>query len=122
MENRIKIGDVWYVRELQPIEKIELDVTSYNGRVYESDLYCFEVHQILNEDGLPYDNACDIKVTDKRVKPWKEEHIDNQKWFIGVLMGNPVSMNEAYEMFCPRGIVEFRSVVQDLIDIDWLNK
>ena len=122
MENRIKIGDVWYVREEQPIEKIEWDVTSFNGRAYESDLYCFEVTQILNEDGLPYDNACDIEVTDKRVKPWKVEHIDNQKWFIGVLENNPESMDEAREMFCTQGILEFRSVVQDLIDINWLKK
>ena len=121
MENRIEINGVWYVREEQPIEKIELDATSYNGRVYESDLYCFEVTQILNDDGLPYDD-CYIEVTDKRVKPWKVEHIDNPKWFIGVLENNPESMEEANEMFCEQGIIEFRSVVQDLIDINWLKK
>ena len=26
MEDRIKIGDVWYVREEQPIEEIEMDI------------------------------------------------------------------------------------------------
>lgn len=126
MENRIEINGVWYVREDQvtntPVETIELDATAFNGRVYESDLYCFEATQILNEDGLPYDDVCDIEVTDKRVKPWKVEQLDNPKWFIGVLENNPESMDGAREMFCAQGILEFCSVVQDLIDINWLKK
>lgn len=126
MENRIEINGVWYVREDQvtntPVETIELDATAFNGRVYESDLYCFEATQILNKDGLPYDDVCDIEITDKRVKPWKVEHIDNPKWFIGVLDNNPESMDEAREMFCKRGLAEFRFVVQDLINVGWLNK
>ena len=125
MENRIEINGVWYVREDQvtstPVETIELDATSFNGRAYESDLYCFEVTQLLKADGTPYD-ACDIEVTDKRVKPWKVEHLDNPNWFIGVLENNTESMEEANEMFCERGIAEFRSVVQDLININWLKK
>lgn len=126
MENRIEINGVWYVREDQvtntPVETIELDVTVFNGRVYESDLYCFEATQIFNEDGLPYADSCDIEITDKRVKPWKVEHVDNQKWFIGVLENNPESMSEAEEMFCKRGLAEFRFVVQDLINVGWINK
>ena len=120
MENRIKIGDVWYVREEQPIEEIKMDITSFSGRVFETDLYCFEATQLLNDDGTPYE-GCDIKVTDKRVKPWKEEHLDNPIWFIGVLENNPESMDEAHEMFCDRGIAEFRAFVRDLISIGWLN-
>ena len=122
MENRIKIGDVWYVREEQPIEEIEMDITSFNGRVFETDLYCFEATQLLKDDGTTYDDSCDIEVTDKRVKPWKVEHLDNPKWFIGVLENNPKSMEEAHEMFCERGILEFRAFVRDLIRVGWLIK
>ena len=120
MESRIKIGDVWYVKEEQP-NQIKMDVTTFNGRAYESDLYCFEATRILKDDGTPYDESCDIKLTDKRVKPWKDKYLDNSKWFIGVLENNPGSMDEAHEMLCERGIEEFRAFVRDLIKVGWLN-
>ena len=120
MENRIKIGDVWYVKEEQP-NQIKMDVTTFNGRTYESDLYCFEATRILKDDGTPYE-CCDIEVTDKRVKPWKVEHLDNPKWFIGVEENHPESMDEAHVMFCDRGIEEFRAFVRDLIKVGWLDK
>lgn len=126
MENRIEINGVWYVREDQvtntPVETIELDAVTFNGRVYESDLYAFEATQCIGSDGDPYYNDCSIEVTDKRVKPWKVEYIDNQSWFFGVLENNPESMPEAEKMFCKRGLAEFRFVVQDLINVGWLNK
>ena len=122
MENRIKIGDVWYVREEQPIEEIEMDITAFDGRVFETDLYCFEAKRTLKKSGLPYNDSCDIELTDKRVKPWKPEHLDNQKWFIGVLENNPESMEEAHELLCERGILEFRAFVRDLIRVGWLIK
>tara|TARA_B110000483_G_scaffold182118_1_gene215379 strand:- start:598 stop:966 length:369 start_codon:yes stop_codon:yes gene_type:complete len=121
MEDRIKIGDVWYVREEQPIEEIEMDIISFNGRVFETDLYCFEATQLLKDDGIPYE-GCDIEVTDKRVKPWKVHSLDNPRWFIGVLENNPESMEEAHELLCERGIEEFRAFVRDLIKVGWLNK
>jgi len=129
MENRIKIGDVWYVREDAACiywyyledEEIEMNVISFDGRVFETDLYCFEATRLYNDDGVPY-KGCDIKVTDKRVKPWKEEHLDNPIWYIGVLKNNPESMDEAHEMFCDRGIAEFRAFVRDLISVGWLKK
>ena len=121
MERRIKIGDVWYVREEQPIEEIEMDVIPFDGRVFETDLYCFEATRLYDDECFPYKD-CDIKVTDKRAKPWKEEHLDNQIWFIGVLENNPESMDEAREMLCERGIAEFRAFVRDLINVGWVNK
>ena len=127
MENRIKIDDVWYVREDSiddPMdhledEEIEMDVTTFDGRVFETDLYCFEATRILKDDGTPYE-GCDIKLTDKRVKPWKEEHLDNPIWYIGVLENNPESMDEAHELLCKQGIKEFRAFVRNLISVDWL--
>ena len=102
-------------------EEIEMNVTSFDGRVFETDLYCFEATRLYNDDGAPY-KGCDIKVTDKRVKPWKEEHLDNPIWFIGVLENNPESMDEAHEMLCEQGIAEFRAFVKDLISVGWLKK
>jgi len=119
MENRIKIGDVWYVREVKPKK---LDVTPFNGRVFETDLYCFEATQLLKNDGTPYDDSCDIEVTDKRVTPWKVEHLDNPIWFIGVLNNDKTSMDQAYEIFCEQGISEFRDFVRDLINVEWIKK
>lgn len=126
MENRIKIGDVWYVREdaIQgPLdhledEEIEMDVISFDGRIFETDLYCFEATRLYNDDGIQYP-GCDIKVTDKRCS-WADIYLDNPAWFIGVLENNPESMDEAHEMFCDRGIAEFRAFVKDLISVGWL--
>jgi hypothetical protein len=122
MENRIKIGDVWYVKEDQHIEEIEMEVTAFDGRVFETDLYCFEASRTLKDDGFAYDDSCFIELSDKRVKPWKVEHLDNTKWFFGVLENNPESMEEAHELFCERGILEFRAFVRDLIRVGWLSK
>jgi len=127
MENRIKIDDVWYVREDaidDPMdhleaEEIEMDVISFDGRLFETDLYCFEATRLYTVAGVPYEGF-DIKVTNKRVKPWKEEYLDNSEWFIGVLENNPESMDEAHEMLCERGIAEFRAFVRDLINVGWL--
>ncbi len=79
MENRIKIGDVWYVREdaiRDPLdhlenEEIEMNVTTFDGRVFEN---------------------------------------------------NPESMVEAREMFCERGIIEFRIFIRDLVNENWIKK
>ena len=120
MENRIKIGDVWYVREEQPIEEIKMEVTTFFGRVFESDLYCYEATRIYDDKNLVYDTSCDIEITDKRVKPWKVHVLDNPFWYIGVLENNPESMVEAREMFCERGIIEFRVFIRDLISVGWL--
>jgi hypothetical protein len=131
MENRIKIGDVWYVREEQsydwyvreeqPIEEIKMNVISFDGRVFETDLYCFEATRLYDDDDTPY-KSCEIKVTDKRVKPWKDEYLDNPIWFIEVLENNPESMKQAYEIFDKQGIAEFRAFVRDLISVGWVKK
>lgn len=120
MEGRIKINGEWYVREGHTNE-IEWDVTLFNGRVYESNLYCFEVNQGVRDDGSAYEN-CDIEITDKREKPWKVEYVDNMNWAVGVLDNNPVSMYEAESMFCSQGLLEFRSVVRDLIKVGWITR
>jgi hypothetical protein len=106
MEDRIQINGEWYVRE-QPDAELEAvlhpfrkeikplnreDVTAFKGFVYETDKFCYEVTIIaksgLFEEGEYYDNI-DIKFTDKRIKPWVEDHWDSMDWFRGVLENNP---------------------------------
>ena len=101
MEDRIQINGVWYTREdNQPTQEIKPlkreDVTAFKGFVYETDKFCYEVTIIaksgLFEEGEYYDNI-DIKFTDKRIKPWVEDHWDSMAWFKGVLENNPESIN-----------------------------
>lgn len=120
MENRIRINGEWYVKE-DHTNEIEWDVTLFNGRVYESSLYCFEVNQGMRDDGGVHED-CSMEVTDKRKKPWKVEYVDNMNWAVGVLDNNPESMCDAKSMFCSQGLLEFRSVVKDLIKIGWIKK
>ena len=110
MEDRIQINGEWYIRE-QPDAELEAvlhpfrkeikplsreDITAFKGFVYETDKFCYEVTIItksgLFEEGEYYDNI-DIKFTDKRIKPWVEDHWDSMSWFKGVLENNPESIN-----------------------------
>jgi len=101
-------------------ESTQLEVTTFDGRTYETDDYAFEATRVLREDGTPYDDQCSIEISDKRTKPWKEEYIDGVHWMLGVLENNTESMIEANKMFNKQGIIEFRAVVRDLINVEWL--
>jgi len=109
MEDRIQINGEWYVREqsddeqeaiLHPFRKeikplSREDVTGFKGFVYETDKFCYEA-TIIAKDGLfeegEYHDNIDIKFTDKRIKPWVEDHWDSMFWFRGVLENNPESV------------------------------
>ena len=99
MEDRIQLNGTWYTREdNQPTQEIKPlkreDVTAFKGFVYETDKFCYEATIIaksgLFEEGEYHDNI-DIKFTDKRIKPWVEDHWDSMFWFRGVLENNPES-------------------------------
>ena len=122
MKDRIEINGVWYVKENQSNqEELDLDFTSFDGRVYETDLYCFEVTRILEDDGIPYDGGC-IKFTDKRVRPFKEDFWDNENWFLGVLNEDPISMVDLRNVCCEQGVREFKYILNDLVKAGWLDK
>ena len=85
MEDRIQINGVWYIREdlQQDIEEdVELDTTDFEGCAYENRDYCWEATRIQRTGGDFYEDI-DIKFTDKRNKPWVEDHWDNNNWFRG---------------------------------------
>jgi hypothetical protein len=130
MEDRIQINGTWYTREdNQPTQEIKPlkreDITGFKGFVYETDKFCYEVTIIaksdLFEEGEYHDNI-DIKFTDKRIKPWVEDHWDSMFWFRGVLENNPDSINSLInenEMEV-EDILEFRSFLAFLKQQGWL--
>jgi hypothetical protein len=122
MKDRIERDGVWYVREDQTKQQdVEFDFISFDGRVYESGLYCFEVTKLHKDDGTLYP-GCSIEFTDKRVKPFKNEFWDNENWFLGVLNKDPVSIKSLEVTCCEQGVKEFEYVLNDLVKVGWLNK
>jgi intein/homing endonuclease len=87
-ETRIKIGDVWYVREdlLEP-KKVEIDPTNYLGCASEDDDFAFDAHVLL-KDGAVLEDTIYLKVTDKRTEPWVDEHWDNSGFLQDTLDGD----------------------------------
>lgn len=118
-KDRIQIDGVWYVKE--KTQTNNLDTTEYEGKVYESGLYCFDVTRIKKDDKNYYKYPT-IKFTDKRHRPWREEEWDNNLWFLGVLDDDPESMKDVKESMCSQGIDELREVVGDLLLMGWIER
>ena len=82
MQDRIEINGVWYVREILD-EDINVTTTDFYGSVYENDKFVFEATKLISSDEI------DIKVTDKRTKPWKTNDYDYQPFLRGIIDGDP---------------------------------
>ena len=121
MQDRIEINGVWYVREdlLDKQEKVELSFSL--EAMYENDKYCWQATRLYKENSQThfYDDI-DIKFTDKREKPWKEEHWDNNTWMVGVLDNDPESLKDARESMCDDGIKTFKLFLNKLKEEGWL--
>jgi hypothetical protein len=124
MENRIQINGVWYVREdVSNSNEIQIDITEdityFSGCVYENDKYCWEVTVI---EPHKYGKSVDIKFTDKREKPWKEENWDSIEWFRGVHNDEQESLHHLEETnLCDEGVKAFKQLLGVLInDKKWL--
>jgi len=78
MEDRIQINGTWYVKEqldaVSPERQVE--VFEYKCLSYEDSRFCFEATIDIKDNGI-LDILDLIKVTDKSVKPWKEETWDH---------------------------------------------
>jgi hypothetical protein len=78
---------------------------------------------LYKDDGVSFYKSISIKCTDKRVKPWKDEHWDNDTWMIGMLEGNPASVKELKDMNMEEYDLTFlQSFLQYLTDENWLVK
>jgi len=118
--NRIEINGVWYVKEDTLKKKhIEIDPTHFEGCIVENDEFCFEATRINNDKGSFYDTI-DIKFTDKRVKPWKEDHWDGNLWMKGVLNNEPDSLEALSNDLESEDIRFFQAFLQYLTDKKWL--
>jgi hypothetical protein len=133
MQDRIEINGIWYVREVKqhtPVinEIDDEDVVDTLSCTWETDEFCFDATVILRDNaeelsdfyGSPF-----LKITDKRPsdrKDWIDHEVDNSLWFLGVLEGNPDSMEEAKEMFNDNGIQGFQRFISYLIQKGWLSE
>lgn len=119
--NRIKINDVWYVKE-DTIKKsiIELDPTRFEGYIVENDDFCFEATRVFNDDGAPYDGV-DIEVTTKKGKrkDWTVDHWDNNTWMKGILEYNEDAFKALPEM-SEDNILFLQAFLRFLTDKGWL--
>ena len=123
MKDRIEIDGVWYTREdnttPEVIPQLEPSI-SYEGLVFESDLYCFEVTRLRDDTGNFYDKQCDIQFTDKKLDIDNSEHWDNAEWMVGFLNNDSEAIEEALKSLCSQGIEEFRVVVKELAEKGWI--
>ena len=118
-KDRIQIDGVWYVREdNQNDEPIKLDVVETQGFVVENDNFGYEATRIGNDKGGFY-GGVDIKVTDKRQKPFKEDHWDNNNWMRDILKHNPDSLKELPDLE-GEDIKFLMAFLQYLKDKEWL--
>lgn len=122
MEDRIQVNGVWYVREQQEqLPEVKIDITRSEARTIESDKYCFEAIRLERRDAPgTYFEDIDIKFTDKREKPWKEDYWDNNAWLRGVLINDPESLGHLKESVCPQGEAEFKMFLKELKQEGWL--
>ena len=117
--DRIQINGVWYVREdQQEEESIVLDPANYHGCVVEDNEFAIEATKTLRDGGDYYD-CLDIKFTDKRSKPWKEEDWDHIGWMRGVLNNVPASLEQLPDIG-PKGIQYLQAFLKHLKDKEWL--
>ena len=117
MKDRIQVDGVWYVREDK--KQIEIDLIEFKGCLYETDEFCFEATLTYDDDGELYPDVS-IKFTDKRVKPWKEDHWDNNNWFRGVYEDKPESYESAVEELGVDGAKQFQAFINKLVEKEWL--
>ena len=119
MQDRIQINGVWYVRE-DISEQKDIEVTYSMNCHYETDDYFWEATRLMKDDEISYYPDIDIKFTDKRTKPWKEEYWDNNTWMVGVMNDDPDAMKDAREGMCEQGIKDFKLFLKKLEENFWL--
>ena len=118
-KDRIQIDGVWYVKEdNQNDEPIKLEVIETQGYLVENTNFSYEATRIGNDKGGFYDGV-DIKVTDKREKPWKEDHWDNNNWMRGVLEYDSQSWKELPDLGS-EDIKFLMAFLQYLKDKEWI--
>jgi hypothetical protein len=118
MEDRIQINGTWYVKE-QPdavAPERQVEVYEYKCLSYEDSRFCFTATiDIADNSKLDF-----IEVTDKRVKPWKEETWDHLGFFRGCLERNPDSLSEVASGFSDDDVENFVAFLKEIEKRGWL--
>jgi hypothetical protein len=126
MENRIKIGDEWYVKESsinKTKDSIHIDSTMSQHIIFETDECCFNVSRIYRDDEETFYDDVSIEFTDKRPSDGEdcpEEYWDNNTWMIGVLDNDETALKGARESLSEKGISELKYVVRQLVNKGWI--
>lgn len=124
-KNRIQIDGVWYVREDLPREEYVVDVdelVDFKGCVYENTDFCWEAIVLFKDyESGEIQPEVDIKFTDKRIKPWKEENWDNPFWVQSLHKGDPEVVTYAEKLMGPKGVKQFQVFLKELVKRGWLN-
>lgn len=123
MQDRIEINGVWYIREdlanNQEVEDFELSFALQ--ATHEDDKYCWEATRLYKgNDRSNFYEDIDIKFTDKRVKPWKEDHWESNQWFKEVMNNDPEVLKEANELMCSIGVNTFKLFLNKLKGEGWI--
>lgn len=122
MKERIEIDGVWYIREdvTEEVNITDSDIVKFIGISYETIEYSFEATRLTNEKTGEHYSDIDIKFTDKRVKPWKEELWDNNSWFKGILEDNPDSIPALEKSLGRLGQKQFKAFLKYLQQKEWI--
>jgi hypothetical protein len=123
MQDRIEINGVWYIREdlanNQKVEDFELSFALQ--AMYEDDKYVWEATRLYKDNSqTSFYEDIDIKFTDKRVKPWKEDHWDSNEWFKEVMNNDPEALEELSKDLCSSGVKTFKLFLNKLKEEGWL--
>jgi len=93
MVDRIKIGDIWYVREdTITQDKIKLEPFYSDSWLVENDEVSFEANRIYKSDGTLYDEPLAILYTNKKTK--NEDCWDNKVWLEDILKEDKKALKE----------------------------
>ena len=114
IRDRIQIDGVWYIKETNTLE--ELDISEFEGLIYEDTKAVFEATRMKNDEGIFYKDF-DIKYTDKRQKPWKEEHWDNTTWFKNIMNGDITALSSALEVMDRETLSNLQRFLKYIIDL-----
>ena len=123
MQDRIEINGVWYIREDLANNQVEdFELSFALQAMYEDDKYVWEATRLYKDNSqTSFYEDIDIKFTDKRVKPCKEDHWDSNEWMKGVMNNDPESMTDAKESMCDDGVKTFKLFLNKLKEEGWLN-
>jgi len=116
MENRIKIGDVWYVKEAKDDISIKKDFAYSRSITYECDNFMIEAHVLEDNEKFTMPT---LKYVDKKY-PECSWVASNPAYLIGVAERNPKWMT-IINAESPELISAVKEIIDEMKDSGWLS-